>query len=213
MYQSEQINEISTALSKAQSEIGPAMKDNYNPFFKSKYADLGSVWAACKEPLTKNGLSVVQTMQCENGQTLLITLLAHTSGQWIKSVLPINPVKNDPQGLGSAITYLRRYSLAAITGVTTEDDDGQSASASSKTRSSAKTTVALPIGKNKASELIALLEECDDIFQKNFIKYLASRIDGFTKIESLPLEMFDQVRGWIMKERNKKQTSNEEVYG
>jgi len=123
MYQSEQINELAFALSKAQSEITPAIKDSVNPFFKSKYADLSNVWDACRTPLTKNGLTVIQTMDYKEDKIFLVTTLAHSSGQWIKSILPIIPNKQDAQGIGSAITYMRRYSLAALVGVTTDEDD------------------------------------------------------------------------------------------
>lgn len=123
MYQSEQINELVTALSKAQGEITPALKDSANPFFKSKYADLSSVWNACRDPLSRHGLAIVQTMDSREGQLYLTTTLAHSSGQWIKSFMPIILEKNTPQALGSAITYMRRYALSAIVGMTSEDDD------------------------------------------------------------------------------------------
>tara|TARA_R110000868_G_scaffold62962_3_gene189937 strand:- start:441 stop:1106 length:666 start_codon:yes stop_codon:yes gene_type:complete len=125
---SEQINELAAALAKAQSEMLPAFKDSANPFFKSKYADLASVWDACRGPLTKHGLSVVQVMDRQDGQLILKTSLIHSSGQWIDSIAPVVPVKNDPQGVGSALTYMRRYSLAAIVGVYQDDDDGNAAS-------------------------------------------------------------------------------------
>lgn len=124
---SENINELAMALAKAQAEMLPAMKDSANPFFKSKYADLASVWDACRAPLTKNGLSVVQLISSDTDKLVLKTTLIHSSGQWIESVAPIVPVKNDPQGLGSALTYMRRYSLAALVGVYQDDDDGNAA--------------------------------------------------------------------------------------
>lgn len=126
--QSTEIKDLAAALAKAQAEIKPALKDTDNPFFKSKYADLASVQAACMPHLTKNGLSVVQAIQMVGELTVLVTTLMHTSGQWLKSVAPVRPTKNDPQGLGSALTYMRRYSLASMAGVAQEDDDGNSAS-------------------------------------------------------------------------------------
>jgi hypothetical protein len=123
MYQSEQINELVTALAKAQGEISPALKDSNNPFFKSKYADLSSVWNACREPLSRHGIAIVQTMDSREGQLFLTTTLAHSSGQWMKSYMPIIMEKNTPQALGSAITYMRRYALSAIVGMTSEEDD------------------------------------------------------------------------------------------
>jgi len=125
--QSENINELADALSKAQGEIEGAVKDSKNPFFKSNYADLHSVIACAREPLAKNGLSVAQTTQIQDGVLSLCTTLMHKSGQWIKSVMPIELAKRDPQSIGSAITYFRRYSYAAIVGIAQMDDDGESA--------------------------------------------------------------------------------------
>jgi hypothetical protein len=125
MSQSELINELATALSKAQGEMQAAIKDKVNPFFKSSYADLGSVWDAARPVLSKYGLCVMQTTELlsDRNQIVMVTTLAHTSGQWVKSYLPLNPSKNDSQGVGAAITYLRRYSLSAIVGVVCDDDD------------------------------------------------------------------------------------------
>src|ERR1700679_234824 len=116
--QSESIAELATALSKAQGEMQAAIKDSINPFFKSKYADLGSVWDAARPVLSKNGLCVMQTTEIMGDRVMMVTTLAHTSGQWVKSHLPLNPSKNDSQGMGAAITYLRRYSLSAHGGRT-----------------------------------------------------------------------------------------------
>ena len=127
--QSEQIDSLAKALAAAQAQIQVAKRNQENPFFHNKYADLASVWAACREPLTKNGLSVVQTVELQDGASVLVTTLLHESGQFIKSVQILNPVKNDPQGMGSAISYARRYGLAAIAGVAVdgEDDDAEAA--------------------------------------------------------------------------------------
>jgi hypothetical protein len=125
--QSQELGALAAALCKAQSVMEGAKQDSSNPFFKSKYADLASVWAACKVPLTSNGLSVVQTVENGGEKAYLVTILLHTSGQWIKSLMPIIMTKNDAQALGSAITYCRRYALAAIVGVCPTDDDGNAA--------------------------------------------------------------------------------------
>lgn len=130
-YQSESIKELAAALAKAQSEIQHAKKAEDNPFFKSKYADLPAVIDAARPFLTKHGLSVSQPTDVDdNGKILLVTQLMHSSGEWIRGYYPINPVKNDPQAIGSAVTYARRYAFCAITGVaaTGEDDDGNAAS-------------------------------------------------------------------------------------
>jgi hypothetical protein len=128
MDQSENLNELATALINVQATEIFALTDKENPFFKSKYADLSSVWIAIREPLTSNNLCAIQTMDSEeDGTPVVVTTLAHKSGQWIRGRLAIKPDKPGPQALGSAITYGRRYSLAAIIGVCPEDDDANSA--------------------------------------------------------------------------------------
>jgi hypothetical protein len=130
MNTSEQINEIAAALAKAQGQIQPAAKDKTNPAFRSRYADLTSIWEACRAPLTENGIAVVQMpVDSTDGRVALVTTLLHSSGQFISSMVSTRLVKDDPQGVGSALTYLRRYSLAAMVGVVAdEDDDGNAAS-------------------------------------------------------------------------------------
>ena len=128
MIKSDDINELATALTKVQAKLEGAKMDGSNPFFKSKYATLASVWDACRKPLSDNGLSVVQTCSVgDNGGLVVDTTLLHSSGQWISGELAVNPTKNDPQGVGSAITYARRYGLAAIVGICPEDDDAEAA--------------------------------------------------------------------------------------
>ena len=131
MNKSESIAQLADALSKAQAEMETAKKDSANPFFKSKYADLASVWDACRGPLGKYGLSVCQMPETTDAGIVVNTILMHSSGEWISSELRMRPVKDDPQGLGSAITYARRYALAAAVGIAPEDDDGNQASGKS----------------------------------------------------------------------------------
>jgi hypothetical protein len=126
--QSPDVGKLAEALAKAQSEMEGATKDAKNPFFNSDYSTLFSVWQACREPLTKNGLSVIQTTGGNGtGIITVYTILAHSSGQWIKGALSITPAKTDPQTLGSCLTYLRRYALAAMVGLSPLDDDGEAA--------------------------------------------------------------------------------------
>src|SRR3954468_11100330 len=106
MQTSEQINEIAAALAKAQGAMGGAVKDSANPFFKSKYADLSSVWEACRGPLTANGIAVVQSPSAEGLRVSVDTLLTHTSGQWMRGTVSVNAKEDSPQAVGSAITYL-----------------------------------------------------------------------------------------------------------
>lgn len=127
MNHSEQLNELGAALAKSQGQIEGAKKDSSNPFFKSKYADLASVWDACRAQLSGNGLSVTQCPEESENGVAIETMLLHSSGQWIKSRYTMPVSKIDAQAVGSAITYARRYALAAIVGIAPEDDDGNSA--------------------------------------------------------------------------------------
>lgn len=127
MMHTEQLNELAAALAKAQGAMQNAKKDAKNPFFKSKYADLASVWDAVRGPLSSNDLSVIQSIDCDEHGMVLITKLLHSSGQWVDSKVRVKAVKEDPQGLGSAITYMRRYALQAIAGVSPDEDDGEAA--------------------------------------------------------------------------------------
>jgi hypothetical protein len=130
MNQSNELDKLATALVKAQSSLNAAKKDGVNPHFKSNYATLQSVWDSAREVLAPNGLSVVQTFDATDGKLMNIrTTLMHNSGQWIAGVLSLAPQQANPQGIGSAVTYGRRYALAAILGIVAdEDDDGNQAS-------------------------------------------------------------------------------------
>lgn len=119
---------IYAALCKAQQSFKPAVKDTANPFFKSKYADLASIWDACKDALAANDLFVSQSLSVVETGTVLITKVYHVSGEYIESTCPVICAKaNDPQAFGSAVTYTRRYSLAPILGIITDDDDAEGA--------------------------------------------------------------------------------------
>ena len=145
MTHSEQINEIAAAIAKAQGQIKGASKDANNPFFKSKYADLASVWDACRGALSANGLAVIQSPGAIGTSVSVDTLLTHSSGQWIAGTVSVTAREDTPQAIGSAITYLRRYALQSFAGVApeAEDDDGNAASAKSNT---AKVTPVAPKG-------------------------------------------------------------------
>ena len=116
-----------TALSKAQGEMEMALKQSTNPYFRSRYADFASVIKASREHLTKHGLCVIQRILTKGDKMVLNTMLAHSSGASIDSEMFINPPKSDIQSIGSYITYIKRYMYAAIVGIATTDDDGESA--------------------------------------------------------------------------------------
>lgn len=128
MEQSNEIDKLAGALAKAQGKITGALKDSSNPFFKSKYADLAACWDACRSQLSDNGLSVIQLTDVDDQGVLVVTTLAHESGQWVRGKLRMMPKDATPQGIGSAITYARRYALAAVVGLAQVDDDGNAAS-------------------------------------------------------------------------------------
>ena len=136
MKHSESIAALAGALAKAQLQIEPASKNATNPHFRSHYADLASIWDACRGPLGANGLSIVQ-FPCDGevGRIGLCTMIVHSSGEWMSETITVKALKEDPQFLGGVLTYLRRYSLAAVVGVTaTEDDDGNAASTPANAR-------------------------------------------------------------------------------
>lgn len=131
-FRSPEIKMLAMALAKAQALIQHAIKDSENPHFKSSYATLASSWDACRQPLSSNGLSIIQLPKTiRGGQTGLMiemtTILLHSSGEWFESVLIMPVVQpGGPQQIGSTITYARRYSLQAMVSVAPaeEDDDG-----------------------------------------------------------------------------------------
>ncbi len=130
MRTSQEINLIAAALVKIQSEIEPALKNAENPHFRSRFANLDSIWNVASPVLTKNNVAVFQGGDLDGASgsvATLVTRLIHVSGQWIEGRMPLLSVKaNDPQALGSSITYMKRYGLAAALGITTTDDDTES---------------------------------------------------------------------------------------
>lgn len=127
MKQSETIANLAAAMAAAQGTMGAAIKGNSNPFFKSKYADLGSVIQAIKPHFAEQGLSYVQFPVTGENSVGVTTRLMHSSGEWLEQEYFIPLGKMDAQAAGSAITYARRYALQAIAGIPAEDDDGNAA--------------------------------------------------------------------------------------
>ena len=118
---------IYSALAAAQTAMGPALKESANPAFKSRYADLANVMAACMPALNANGIAVIQPTVDEENQRYVKTILAHESGETLECRVPLIVGKNDMQGYGSAVTYARRYGLMCMAGIAPEDDDGNAA--------------------------------------------------------------------------------------
>ena len=203
--QSDHINEIATALAKCQGEMGPAIKDSINPHFKSKFATLYSIWEACRDPLSKNGLSVVQTMEFINEKLCLTTKLMHSSGQWICSTTPVISARNDAQGIGSALSYFKRYSLSALLGICTadEDDDGNGAmphqsdkSSPAKNKSKPKQNAEI-INEAQVNELMSLQSECSEDYMIKVWKHL--RHLGYESYENITQDIYPQVLNGMRK--------------
>ena len=176
------------ALSKAQMEITGAAKTKKNPHFKSDYADLNSTWEACREPLSQNGLTILQTMEQVGEKFVLVTTLGHISGDWIKSVLPLINTKMDMQGLGSALTYARRYGLAAMCGVCPADDDGNA---------------------SIYVDSIQLADLCDVLSQDENPRELYSVIlkqIGVPSFSRIPAVKFDPMMKWVRDRQKTQQT-------
>lgn len=181
----ENINELAKALALAQSDIGGAKKDSSNPFFKSKYADLESVWEACRSALTKNGLAISQLVGSDEKGLNLTTMLLHSSGQTLTTTCSVPIAKqNDPQAAGSAITYFRRYQLAAIVGVYQTDDDGNLATDKNK--------YSIPIGKHAGKSLTDLTDE-------ELNSMLQHLLDNQTKLDQQAKDLLLRIKLYLKK--------------
>ena len=193
------LNELFSALSKAQAQMHAALKTSDNPFFKSKYADFGEIVAASRPALSANGLSVIQRIICiDDGNEVLHSVLGHSSGQYIDSIMRIKPQKSDVQSLGSYITYLKRYAYAALVGVATEDDDGEGAVIHTGRESGSNTSHVLisnntitPAQVKTINEALSLFENSDNEYSQLLEKWsIRSLID-------LPKSEYDTVMRFI----------------
>lgn len=194
MNRSETITELAKALVKFNSEVTKIAKDADNPFFKNNYATLDTIIDEIRPILSKHGLSIMQIPSGDGQNVTLKTLLLHESGEWLESdALTMKPVKNDPQAVGSCITYARRYSLAAFLSLNTgEDDDGNGTTYGKdkpKPKGNSGQTPSKPQGSNgngngKASEK-----------QMKMIHAKIAHISALTKTEKQTIE--DTLKGNI----------------
>lgn len=211
MNQSEQINEIATALAKAQGEILPAAKDGTNPHFKSRYADLASISNACRPALSRHGIAATQTMEEQNGKLVLHTTIIHSSGQWIRSTLPILSAKQDAQSIGSALTYMRRYGLAAIVGVVADDDDDGERAMPRNNRSDKPQEESPPVvSRAQAYELGQIIDECDQVYKSQLWASLQKPPFSISSLDQMPLALYDRVKTAAIKKRDEHKTSKVE---
>jgi len=158
METSSSITKLAEAFTKFQTQAISAKKANTNPHFKNKYAGVNEVLAAVLGPLTENGLSVLQFPDGEHGLT---TRLQHTSGEYMQATYPMKPSQATPQGVGSAMTYARRYALVSILGLGAEDDDGNAGSAPAPAAPAAAPAPPKQATDAQRNELRQLLNELD----------------------------------------------------
>lgn len=197
---SENLADLAAALCAVQGELKPAIKQADNPFFKSKYVDLPGVWEAIRPLLAKNGLSVVQTFTASADGPTIVTTLMHKSGQWVSSELFLKPAKSDPQGVGSAITYGRRYALAAMVGVVADEDDDGNAASQGQAYAAAKVSAPfVPCSSENAAKLneYAKIKIGSDAIEKALSKYNA------VDVTELDNTVAAKVIAFIQKEMNK----------
>lgn len=200
MNQTENINELVSALSKAQSKMKPATFNRINPHFKNRYADFTSCMDACRIPLSDNGLSIMQYCETINDKLTLVTMLAHVSGQWIKSHFPLNPIKMDSQSIGSAMTYAKRYSLSAMLGIVSdeeEDDDGEAAHGRGRSALQAKPSPVKPLDTSRisaaqAQEIESLLSQVPADVAKGCMDWINQR--GFKSINDITSDFCLEVK-------------------
>lgn len=159
MNKSGSIGNLAKALAVVQANLHPAVKDAKNPFFKSSYTTLNSVWDACRDLLSENGLSVAQVNQITLDGVIIETVLMHESGEWISGEMFLPLTKADAQGVGSAMSYGRRYGLAAMVGIVADDDDGNAASQPKQQRQQTEKPAQLPFAdriKNVSKAIVDL---------------------------------------------------------
>ena len=201
---SPEIKELFIALAKAQGEMQAAEKNAKNTYQGNTYANIQSVFETLRKPLFANGLCVTQILQEINEKLCLVTILAHTSGQWIKSIFPLEPKDRLPQSIGAAITYARRYTILSLTGcvVGEIDDDGVEAGISGKDAPHVpvnKETGELP-PKKKAGNVKYITEKQIGLFfakTNDCPEYRENVIREHGAIDLIPMDKFNDILAHI----------------
>lgn len=187
--QSESIAKLALDIVAAQNELRNPVKDSVNPFFKSRYADLAAVRDAVVPVLAKFGLAVVQMPSVLDGAPALTSTLIHKSGEWMASTMLLNAVKSDPQGMGSAITYARRYALQAIAGVTAEDDDDGNAGSHPPRQQGGHATNELPAPKPPTTSELKVALQAKGWTWKAALSFVNDNEGASYNAETLPDKM------------------------
>ena len=186
MNTSQSITALAQAMLNVQQQLQPAIKDAKNPFVGNDYATLNSVMDACKNALVSHGIWLTQLptpapVELGTGHIGLETKLIHAeSGEWISSTTVIPLPKNDPQGMGSAITYARRYSLCAMLGIVTEDDDGNAACGQSKNTKSQRRSLESELSRNRSTRTSSPSKTVSDTSKSLPSHESLPRLDGVT---------------------------------
>ena len=210
MKTSDQTSELAKAMAQAQGEMSPAEKDSENPFFKSKFSSFSSVWGAIRIPLQKNQLTVWQDVTASESNISVTTRITHSSGQWVEfGPLTMMLMKKDPQGIGSLISYAKRYALCSALGVVSDetDDDGESAMNRNQVKhetvnhtvNSVKITEKLSeipsqntISEPQAKELSEKLRKCSDKFKEETYAFLYQKRIG-EDLKGLPEALYERL--------------------
>lgn len=196
MSHSHDIREFVVALTKAQGLMKPAVFNKVNPHFKTRYADFKSCMDACRAPLADNGIAPIQYCENIDGKLHLVTMLAHVSGQWFKSEFPLISAKMDSQGIGSAMTYAKRYCLCGMVGIVADedaDDDGE-ASVGRYSKTEAQPKVSQKISPQQVNAIKNLEARLDATSKKKLNDWMSSN-HKIEKIEDLNIEHFQKVLG------------------
>lgn len=204
MRTSDSIESIAKAMCEAQRLMKPASKDSVNPHFKSKYSDISSVWECIREPLTTQGLTVWQDVTTDDGQVCITTRVVHVSGQWVEfGPLNIPLTKKDAHGVGSSVSYGKRYALCAALGVVSgdEDDDGNG--------SKAPPPQQLKINREMIMELNMLLDDCGEEYSNQIMTTLKNFNPPIRSFEDLPIQLYERIKTAAVKERESKRVVNE----
>ena len=200
---SSEIKDLVASLAKAQGVMKPAIFNRVNPHFKSRYADFASCMDACRGPLSENGLAAIQYCETIEGKLNLVTMLAHVSGQWMKSEFPLISSKMDSQGIGSAMTYAKRYSLCGMVGIVADedgDDDGEASLGRGKSQQHqppAQTPVQNQpqtierVGKAEIIALTTLIQNLDEESNKSFLDWISKNFNA-KSIQDIPKACYEK---------------------
>jgi len=204
VFQTDDIKDLVAALSKAQGKMEPAKFNKGNPHFKSRYADFKSCMDACRAPLSENGLSIMQSCEDINGRLTLVTMLAHASGQWVKSDFPLVPKNMDSQSIGSAMTYGKRYSLCCMLGIVAdeEDDDGEASQGRGNSQPYKKPVAQnsynppkekpTTINEAQVNNLTFFLEECGNEYKEKMIARFQKSIPNYKSLGDVSCVIYDK---------------------